>query len=93
MKQHEFALYHDAIKGRSTELLSKVFDNVRVLVELEPGGCAVRVTAQCMHRGRSYGYAQVFSIYMLNPQDYAGYLRNQLPTDFAREIIDYIIRS
>lgn len=93
MKLCEFDLYHDAIRGRSAELLSKVFDNVQVTVALEHGGYAVRVEARCMHRGQHYGRAQTFDVYMLNPQDYAGYLRNRLPADFAREIIDYIIRS
>ncbi|MNJ09313.1 hypothetical protein D3C77_34570 [compost metagenome] len=94
--QNDFNLYHDAILGRTTELLGKVFDHVKVTVTYEPCTMAIEVRATCVHRGRSYGRAQCFDVqcFLYNgPEFYSGYLRDRLPAEFARDIIDYIMRS
>jgi hypothetical protein len=93
MKLCEFELYHDAIKGRCTELLAKAFDDVRVRVEYDPSFYAVRVEATVAHRRVRLERGHAFDVYMLNPHDYKHFFRDQLPVEFARDFIDHILRG
>lgn len=84
----------DAMRFSTKEILSRAFDDVKVLTEYNQDWDSLKVTVHLTHRGRALQRHEEYDARQASDPDfYCEYLREQMPRKVAHAITDFILRE